>query len=578
MKTTTTLLIAFLTCACLRATSQGLGPIAAFPATDASAPVSSVVQPITKETESGGDSSDEQLYTKATRAIQEARWADAELLFAKVTENHGERAEGALYWLAYAENKQGKSQQALGRCTALRAAYPKSRWIDDCGALEIEIHASSGHPVEPASQSDENLKLLALNSQMHQDEAKALPQIRKILSSDQPEAYKEQALFVLAQSQSRQAQQLLAEVANPTANTAISIKSNPALRERARQLISASQRGNTTPAAINRRIGIDVVVNDAAGKPVYGLNANDFVLSDDNQPQKIMTFHALDGPTDPPSEVLIFIDTINVPLPAYPYVRDEVTAYLKSSGGELKHPTSVFIFDGEDALRLMPPTRDGNALADALFNAGTGARPIRRSSGHAGILPRAQMSLAKLGSLAIDEAKKPGRKMLVWISPGWDTAGFDDDWMLSQQYVRDQAPLFRQQKTMFDAIVALSTGLRQARIQLYCIKPNHIAGLGSLDWSRYQLNLKGVTSPEKANTGSLGLQVLAVQSGGQAINSTSDFLSEVIARCISESEADYFLSFDSRPTAQNDEYHDLKVTVNKPGLTVRTRTGYYAQP
>ena len=27
-----------------------------------------------------------------------------------------------------------------------------------------------------------------------------------------------------------------------------------------------------------------------------------------------------------------------------------------------------------------------------------------------------------------------------------------------------------------------------------------------------------------------------------------------------------------------DEYHTLEVKVDKPGLTARTRTGYYAQP
>jgi hypothetical protein len=32
------------------------------------------------------------------------------------------------------------------------------------------------------------------------------------------------------------------------------------------------------------------------------------------------------------------------------------------------------------------------------------------------------------------------------------------------------------------------------------------------------------------------------------------------------------------PAKRADEYHSLKITVDKPGLTVYTRSGYYDQP
>jgi VWFA-related protein len=546
--------------------------------------VASLIQPTSLDMEASASDVDEQLYSKGTRAVQESRWADAAAAFGKVSEHRGSRTESALYWLAYAESKQAKSTLALATCGTLRKSYPKSRWLDDCGALEMEIRDRSGEPSAPHAEGDESLKLLALNSQMHQDEASALPTIERILTGSDPEAYKEQALFVLAQGKSNGAQQMLAGVAHPGVAAPASIRDNAALRARAVSLMAASGAGSLTSTASRRQIGIDVVVSDAEGKPVYGLNASDFTLMDDRQQRRIVTFHAPseiaakgDGGTDPLTEVLIFVDTINVPLPVFPYVRDQVIAFLKSNEGRLTHPTSVFIFDGVEARRLTPPTRDGNALADALEKADVGSRPIRRSAGEVGVLPRAQMSLGELGLLAVDEAKQPGRKMLLWIGPGWDTARFDDDWMLEQDHLRDQAPLFRKRKTMFDAIVALSTGLRQARIQLYCIKPDRMAGSGELSWFRYKLNLKGVSKEDQATSGNLGLQVLAVQSGGQAINSTSEFLSVVLARSIAESEADYFLSFETPSATHKDAYHDLKVTVNRPGVTVRTRSGYYDQ-
>ncbi len=88
---------------------------------------------------------------------------------------HGEHAEGALYWKAYAENKEGQPANALSTCGELRKAYSKSRWLDECGALEIEIRGRSGDPVAPQTEPDENLKLLALNALMQQDQAQAVP-------------------------------------------------------------------------------------------------------------------------------------------------------------------------------------------------------------------------------------------------------------------------------------------------------------------------------------------------------------------------------------------------------------------
>src|SRR5579871_180852 len=101
---------------------------------------------------------DDALYNDGTRAINEGRWSDAVDLFNKVVQMHGERAEGALYWRAYAENKEGQAARALNTCAELRRTYPKSKWLDECGALEIEIRGKTGHPSDPQSEQDDDLK------------------------------------------------------------------------------------------------------------------------------------------------------------------------------------------------------------------------------------------------------------------------------------------------------------------------------------------------------------------------------------------------------------------------------------
>ena len=180
-----------------------------------------------------GQSKEEALYSDGTRAINDAHWSQAEQIFRNVASQHGARAEAALYWEAYAENKQGNASRALEICAQLRHAYPQGNWVKECSALEIEIHGKSDDPVPPQAEQDEELKLLALNSLMQQDEEHAVPIIQQILNSDKSEKLKERALFVLGQDQSPQAQALLGHVASGDRN--------PGLQRKAIQMMAVTR-------------------------------------------------------------------------------------------------------------------------------------------------------------------------------------------------------------------------------------------------------------------------------------------------------------------------------------------------
>ena len=191
------------------------------------------LQPLLVMNIGSADADDASLYADGTRAINESRWSDAAGLFGRVAQLHGEHAEGALYWKAYAENKEGQQANALSTCGDLRKNYPKSRWLNECGALEIEIRGRSGDPVAPQAEADENLKLLAVNALMQQDQAQAVPILQKILSGNQSDELKSRALFVLAQSQSPQAEALISQIAQG--------QSGPALQIKAIRMIAAAQ-------------------------------------------------------------------------------------------------------------------------------------------------------------------------------------------------------------------------------------------------------------------------------------------------------------------------------------------------
>ena len=70
--------------------------------------------------------------------------------------------------------------------------------------------------------------------------------------------------------------------------------------------------------------------------------------------------------------------------------------------------------------------------------------------------------------------------------------------------------------------------------------------------------------------------MLAIQSGGLALEFNND-VAAMLQQCVSDSAPYYEISFDAAPVERPDEYHQLEIKLAKPGLTARTRQGYYAQ-
>jgi hypothetical protein len=147
--------------------------------------------PATAETQ------DNSKFVQGKVAIDQSRWTDAVQLFTAVVLQHGDRADAALYWKAYAENELLQPKPSLEACEELKRSYPKSRWVEDCEALEIEINARTGKNVQIKANDSDDVKLLAINAMMRLDEPRALDEIAKILNGDSSQKLKDGALFIL---------------------------------------------------------------------------------------------------------------------------------------------------------------------------------------------------------------------------------------------------------------------------------------------------------------------------------------------------------------------------------------------
>jgi VWFA-related protein len=180
--------------------------------------------------------------------------------------------------------------------------------------------------------------------------------------------------------------------------------------------------GFAQPNGASHSVTLDLVVTDKSGKPVSGLEQQDFTLLDNKQPRKIVSFQAVQAGAakpDPPVEVVLLVDEVNSTYSRIAYERDEIEKFLHRNGGELPNPVSLAFLADSGMVMGNPSSQDGNAVLAELKQKASGLRTIGRSQGVYGGEDRLQISLNALNQLISYDLNRPGRKLVVWISPGW---------------------------------------------------------------------------------------------------------------------------------------------------------------
>ena len=329
-----------------------------------------------------------------------------------------------------------------------------------------------------------------------------------------------------------------------------------------------------TPAEADGLIHLDVVVTDAADKPVKGLELKDFELFDNGQPQTILSFHGFDelsAMPDPPVEVILLIDTVGGrkdPIALSPVA--EAAKFMRQNGGRLTRPISVFGVSDSGLWTLNHPSSDGNAIADDLIHFRGTLSLDSSSQGNLRGAPLQSLSfrdppylatLKAVAYIATEERRKPGRKLLFWIGPGSGIGSGAYPGNISEG-----------QKT-FDLIFWFSTLLREARMQIGTFSVGESDPRSLL----YKDYLNGVKTVPQASYMYLYKNVLAVESGGHVMPTGGDLVKQM-NECVRNAKAYYTVSFNPGPAAHKDEFHDLNVKLSKPGLSARTNSGYYDQP
>ncbi|MGB7549507.1 MAG: VWA domain-containing protein [Terracidiphilus sp.] len=310
---------------------------------------------------------------------------------------------------------------------------------------------------------------------------------------------------------------------------------------------------NLGPPPVMKTIPVesDVVVTDAQGKPQSGLTARDFSIRDDEQAEGIKTFRAYDGTNDkgePPVQVLLVLDLVNTTAEELPRLRTQVASFLRENNGQLAHPVSLIIFLPQELQVQSEPTSDGNGLAKLVDDLEplAGAQKIDPFGG----------SLEALGAIGDAVADKPGRKLLIWVGDGWQTPN-----------VLGQTASPRDEDLNWSTLVSIVNKLRE----------DHMVLFGGRDGeSGHRGGAEGIRSAALMNLGNLGLEALAVRSGGSGfLSPMSGGLAGAMDKMVEEAGPYYRITYTASHADGQDTYHTIEVSVNRPGLTAHASEGYF---
>jgi VWFA-related protein len=340
----------------------------------------------------------------------------------------------------------------------------------------------------------------------------------------------------------------------------------------------------------HRLITLIAQVTDSSGKPVTGLKADDFSLLDNQTPAKTTSFHEFEGPASMANvHVMFVLDAINDGGSSIGHVRKDLDKFLAQEQGPLPFPIALVYASGSGESESQPST-DRSEVARQLAEFARGPREAgcdqahfiegSRMSGQAmGSQSRGNSaeeradcmishfteSVSALRSLIAEQNNVRGRTILIWTGRGWP--------LLADFGTQAEA----HRGNYRDVLVELTTNLREAQVTLDAVSWGEFETPRNAGKPIVSVTASAPSTPDEIAETTMALPALARQNGGQAVARVKNF-AEAIDAFVADAADFYVLSFDSTPAAAADEFHAIDVTVDRPGVAVRTASSYYAQP
>jgi VWFA-related protein len=358
---------------------------------------------------------------------------------------------------------------------------------------------------------------------------------------------------------------------------------------------------DTVLRANTRLVVTDVVATDGNGKPVTDLKPEDFKVLENGRPQHVanFSFHqpiaqaASRNLTLPPDIVtnmpaytassmnVILFDSANGDASEHAYARDQLLKFLATA--EIHEPLAIFALH-TDLKLLHDFTTDGKALHAAVaaykppasFQAGDSIESRASAFSSSGNFHTSQRNiettLNQLNALAKVLIGYPGRKNLIWLSESFPLDLFPDiatQVNMSGQDLRsaESSPTGGQSsrekmqnsgdfKNYAALVKKVSDALMNAHVAIYPVdagglsKDNHMAAQNTMN-------------------------DMAAWTGGRVFLNRND-LAIGMKSSLEDGSIYYTLEYYPDNKQWDGQFRAIKVSVDRPGINLRYREGYYA--
>ncbi len=371
-----------------------------------------------------------------------------------------------------------------------------------------------------------------------------------------------------------------------------------------------------------RLTSIDVIVYKD-GRPVGDLTAEDFKIQEDGKDQKIEFLQVIDttralvpaasilapatsGAQEvtnrpngriPVTATAVLFDRLNTRFEDQVAAREEVIKFFSQMKPEER--VALYVLDSNELRILHDFTRDASALVRTMARfRGSTSTELAAGDAPAGPLApmgiddldadtarwleatrvmietqttiqRARSTLSALEAIAKHLAGVSGRKNLVWVSSSFPLiiGGGNDRYSITDEL----SHAVRAVSSAGIAIYPVDT--RRLIAPFEGVKPTEtLVGIGRNAPSIPNPSGLSMTMPN-ADT----MDELATRTGGRAYYNTNN-IAGAIAKAIDDSRVTYVVGYYPTNDKWNDTFRTVKVSVRRPGVDVRHRSGYLGSP
>jgi len=354
-----------------------------------------------------------------------------------------------------------------------------------------------------------------------------------------------------------------------------------------------------------RLVEISVIVHDRKGEPVSDLKKEDFIVTEKGKPQPIQLFSVestgkLSAPAEklpphifsnrldsrsgvPNSVTVILLDLLNTRWQDQVYAKQKLIKFL-----EQIHPEDrVALYTLGRSLKVLHDyTTDSRQLLERLHKFhGQNLPDISASEPDTGdplnllelgynrgesdffTKDRVFNTLIALESIAGHLASLPGRKNLIWLSGGFPLQiGFDE--------IPEVKGPPQERRSFTDEVNHAIRALNNANIAMYPVDARGLI-MGS-DFAGAESHAPPKRNPLKPVVSNLDtMQELAGRTGGRASYNRND-IDNAIRKAMEDARVTYTLGYYPANPEADGKFHEIKVKVDRPGMDVRYRKGYFA--